>query len=83
MEIFTKDSFKMINRMDMESTIGKIKVISKETFLMVLDRVKVFGRRVRETVTNIKVSIKMIKNGAMEFSHGLTVIFSKETMRQT
>ena len=69
--------------MDMESIIGKIKVILKEIFLTVLDRDRVFGRRVRETVTNIKVSIKMIKNGAMEFSHGLTVIFSKETMRQT
>ena len=83
MEIFIKDSFKTINRMDMESIIGKIKVISKETFLTVLDKVKVFGKRVQETVTNIKVNIKMIKSGAMECSHGLMVIFLKEITKQT
>lgn len=83
MEIFTKASFKTINRMDMESIIGKIKVISKEIFPMVLDRVRVSGKKVQETVISMKVSIKMIKSGAMGSLHGQTEIFLKETTRQT
>jgi len=82
MEIFTKGFFKTINRMDMESIIGKIKVILKETFLMVFDKVRVSGKRVQETVINMKVSIKTTKSGATGFLHGQTEIFLKETTKQ-
>ncbi len=82
MEIFTKDYSKMINLMDMGNTFGSTKAILKEISQMDWDKVKDCGKKKLETLINIKVNIKMTKNGDMESLPGLMAMYLKAIMRQ-
>ena len=83
MEIFIRVIFKMINQMGTVNIIGKTKVILKDIFLMVFVKVKDYGKREPEIVINIKVNIKAIKNGDMEFLLGQMVISIKAVIKET
>jgi hypothetical protein len=83
MVIFIRVIFKMINQMVMVNIIGKTKAILKDIFLMVFVKVKDYGKKEPEIVINIKVNIKVIKNGDMEFLPGQTVTFIKAVIKET
>ncbi len=69
--------------MVMVNIIGKTKAILKDIFLMVFVKVKDYGKKEPEIVINIKVNIKVIKNGDMEFLPGQTVTFIKAVIKET
>jgi hypothetical protein len=43
---------------------------------------KVFGKKVRETVINMKDNTQMIKKTVMEYLHGHLVTYIKEIIKQ-
>lgn len=82
MEIFTRDIFKTINRMDMESITGRTKATLRDTFQTDSGRVKGFGKRAQEIAINIRASTKTTRNGDTAFLHGQMEISSREIIRQ-
>ena len=71
----------MENLLDLGNTTGKMEVILKENLKMVLEMVKVYGKEELETVIDMKVNMKMIKNQVTEFLHGVQAMCIKETIR--
>ena len=77
MEIFIKDHMKMIDQVVMVNITGKIKPISKATSKMGSDVEEDFGNVEQVKLTNIKVIMKMIKNGVMGSLLGPMEIYIK------
>ena len=71
----------MVSLMDLVNTIGKMVVILKESLKMVLEMVKVYGKKELEIVINMREDMRMIKNQVMEFLHGVQVMFIKVIMK--
>jgi hypothetical protein len=81
MAIFIKAFSKMGRPVVMESITGKTKAISRDTFRMVYEQDKDFGRDQLAIQISTKASTKMIKNGVTESSHGPTVMCLRETTK--
>ena len=71
----------MVSLMDLVNTIGKMVVILKESLKMVLEMVKVYGKKELEIVINMRENMRMIKNQVMEYLHGVQVMFIKVIMK--
>ena len=71
----------MVSLMDLVNTIGKMVVILRESLKMVLEMVKVYGKKELEIVINMREDMRMIKNQVMEFLHGVQVMFIKVIMK--
>ena len=80
MVIFIKGSILVANLMVMDNTIGQMVVILKVVFERDIVRDMACGKKVQVSVTNMKVSIKLIKNMDMVSSHGLVGMSIKEIM---
>ena len=71
----------MVSLMDLVNTIGRMVVILKESLKMVLEMVKVYGKKELEIVINMRENMRMIKNQVMEYLHGVQVMFIKVIMK--
>lgn len=82
MEMFTKENTCTVNRMGMDSTIGKMDHSTKAILEMVSDMAMEFGKEGAELLTGIKDSMLTIKNRDMGYSAGQMATSTREITKK-
>jgi len=81
MAILIRETTKMESLRVMVSIFGPVAVFSKEISKLVLETGKEYGRKALEGAISIKENGSMIKSKAMEFSHRLMGVSTKDTTK--
>lgn len=82
MGIYTKDSMQMESHQDLVNIIGQMEATLKEHLKMASEMGMECGKKVQETMINMKENILMIKNVDMGYSHGQLAMYTRVITKQ-